>query len=251
MTSKTNSILFASLIAITVVAIGGLDSAYAFNYSYPDQLSEKEVKKITSLAKQTQFITELRDELVREDSKANQKTIEALDTKLEAILDYANPLGFYSHEQYAKESLDKRTTPTSAEKSEFGEISKICGCEEIAFRAGFQYKLWGFTADTHGSWKYLTVLNVPLTSTANVGSFVPDWVKPYGQGYQVGTSGGDLEYTLELQNSSGGLVKDYGNHIKALTSTSPWFPNQWNESQYNNPAAYDKVVMVGNADSWT
>ena len=251
MTSKTNSILFASLLAVTLVAFSGINSAYAYTESHPEDFTRAEADKITSLAKQVYYIEILIDELEREDSKTNTQAISSLETELDSILEYVNPLGLYTSEQYAVESLDRLITPTEAQYAEVG-ITKICGCDnEMAWRAGLHYKLWGLEGDGYGSWKYSQVLHEQKTSIAYVGYWVPDWIEPFAQGVHMPTATGDLEYTLELRSSSGNLIIDYGNHLKGVTSNTINAPNQWDENRYNNPASGDKIEMEGNADSWT
>jgi len=219
-TSKTNSILFASLIALSVVAFGGIDSAYAYTESHLEEITEEEAKKITSLARQVYYIEILIDELERNNSKTNAKAITALENQLDEILEYVNPLGFYTSEQYAVESLNRLTTPTDVQYAEAG-INPVCGCDnEMAWRSGLHYKLWGLEGDGYGSWKYSQILHAQLTSIAYVGYFVPDWIEPFAQGAHMPVALGDLEYTLELQNSNGNPLVDYGNHLKGVTSNT-------------------------------
>ena len=181
------------------------------------------------------------------DDTRSEKRVIHLQVKLDKILDELNPLGFYSHEQY----YEKIANVEEPEYEDEGiSTNSHCGCDAMTWRAGFQYKLWGITSDTHGSWKSSNQLNVPLTSTASAGYFAPDWIKPYAQAYQIPHTGGDLEYTLKAQRQNGQTIYDYGNNIHAVLSGVWWAPTQWTENSYSAVYAYDKVVMVGNVDSW-
>jgi len=242
MKNTTKTMLFTSLIVVAVMTLGGVNSTYAMNYSSPEDLSEIETVRITTLAKQVQFLDEIIKEL-SDGNVANKSTILYLQGQLDKILEELNLLGFYTPTQFKAEKIVEMNTITESN-------TLSCCTNEMGWRAGFQYKLWGVMSDTRGAYQYSTVLDVPKTSTASIGYFVPDWVKPYAEAFQTPSSGGDIEYTLQFQNGADGPIIDYDNNIKTVLSTSWWTPSQWAEAKYYNINQYDKVVMVGNADSW-
>ena len=246
MTTKTISTILIAVAAISSVSILGMSPAYAMVYSDLSEYSEGEAKHITNLAKKVEFLTEKIAVLEENDNSNNAKHIAQLQAKLDKILDELNPLGFYSHEQYYQEIANIGPEDDSDGVS----TESHCPCNAITWRAGFQYKLAGITADTKGPYKSSTELNVPLTSIASVGFFVPDWVKPYAEAYEVPEVGGELEYTLKSKRQNGQTIDDYGNNIKTVLSLVWWNPTQWAESKYYNVAQYDYVEMVGNIESF-
>ncbi len=247
-TQTINSILIA-ITALVGISILSMTPAYAMVSSNLSEFSEDEAKHITHLAKKVEFLTEKIATLEGSDKKNSEKRIVQLQNNLDRILDELNPLGFYSHEQYYEEI--KNLEPEEDSSDGISSASHCGECQSMQWRAGFQYKLWGITADTHGSWKSSAVLNVPLTSTATSGYFVPDWIKPYAQAYQIPTTGGDLEYTLKANRQSGTNIHDYGNNIVSVQGSTWLYPTQWTENSYSNVYAYDRVVMVGNVESWS
>ncbi|MDE0265657.1 MAG: hypothetical protein OXK17_01305 [Thaumarchaeota archaeon] len=249
MTMKNaKTILIASLASAVILSLGAIDLAYAINYSNPAGFTEEEAIRITMLAKQVEFLTESIAGLKAENNTASSHTIEYLQSQLNGILAELNPLGFYSHEQYYQEKAKAlRAEQASRESSH----TSSCDCEnEMAWRAGFEYRLWGVTSDTKGTYKYSTILLEEKTSIARVGYFVPDWIRPYAEAFQTPTSGGTIEYDLTLENKNGGLIRHYLDNSKAVLSTSWWNPTQWDEEKYYNVQQYDRVLVEGRAASW-
>ena len=240
--------MFASMASAIILSLGAIDFAYAFNYSNPGEHTEKEAVKITMLAKQVEFLTESIAELKAEDSMATKPTVEYLQSQLDGILAELNPLGFYSHEQYYTE---KAKASKVAQSNENNSQTRSCDCEdEMAWRAGFEYRLWGVTSDTRGTYKYSTILLEEKTSIARVGYFVPDWIKPYAEAFQTPNSGGQIRYDMSIENNNGGLVRAYNDNYKTVLSTSWLNPTQWDERKYYNVHQYDQVLVEGRAQSW-
>ncbi|WP_316506098.1 hypothetical protein [Nitrosopumilus sp.] len=246
MNTKTINTVLIAVAAIASISLLGMNPAYAMVSSNLSEFSEDEAKHITNLAKKVEILTEKIATLEAEDNKNNEKRIVQLQAKLDKILDELNPLGFYSHEQYYQEIAKAG----SEEDPDRASLASECNCNAITWRAGFQYKLAGVTSDTKGDYVSSDQLNVPLTSTASVGFFVPDWIKPYAEAYEVPEVGGELEYTLEYQRQNGNIVHDYGNNIKSVQSLVWWNPTQWDESKEYNVHQYDRIKMVGNIESF-
>lgn len=237
-----------SLASAVILSLSAIDLAYAINYSNPAEFTEEEAIRITMLAKQVEFLTESIAELKVENNTTSVHTVGHLQSQLDEILAELKPLGFYSHEQYYQEKAKSLRTEQVNKKS---SQTRSCGCEnEMAWRAGFEYKLWGVTSDTKGTYKYSTILLEEKTSIARVGYFVPDWIKPYAEAFQSPNSGGTIKYDLRLENQNGNLIRQYVDNYKAVLSTSWLNPTQWDEDKYYSVHQYDQVLVEGKADSW-
>ena len=235
-TKKTQTILFASLIAAMILPFSGM------NYAVAEELDKEQVEKIANKA------TRLMEKLQTEE---NPRKIERMQERLDNLLTTLNSVGLYTEDQFEVIKEERLNDIPEEETSGFQLACSSCNDPAVKVKSGFDYRLWGFYGTANGQWDTITSADPNGFSQALVGSWGADYAHTWYQYYLTnGASTANVTFTPYITNSNDGLVHDYGTtQLPVVTLTI--------QQDYAASTAYapidgnDKVKLVAVLNSIT